>query len=239
VGTGIVTGIFVYPIKGCAPVSLTSVFCTPAGLENDRCWAIVDEHGKLLTQRDDPRLALIQPTEVLRRIDRKQVASNLDVSKWGENVVSRDAGDEPAKWLSAELGYRCRLVEVDDARGGRFLDCCPVSLVAEESIADLNTRLAEPVEMDCFRPSIVVRGMHPYEENSVEALSTGEMRFEPVRPVGRCVVVNVDQTTGIAHPAEPLRTLKEYRMIDGKVALGHYFASSGSGRVSVGAGVVW
>lgn len=38
----------------------------PAGLQYDRAWALVDASGKALTQKQHPRLALVQPTISLR-----------------------------------------------------------------------------------------------------------------------------------------------------------------------------
>jgi uncharacterized protein YcbX len=32
------------------------------GLDFDRAWMVVDEHGEMLTQRELPRLALVQPS---------------------------------------------------------------------------------------------------------------------------------------------------------------------------------
>jgi molybdenum cofactor sulfurtransferase len=38
----------------------------PTGLQFDRAWALVDASGKALTQKQHPRLALVQPMISLR-----------------------------------------------------------------------------------------------------------------------------------------------------------------------------
>ena len=38
----------------------------PAGLLYDRTWALIDSAGRALTQKQHPRLALVQPTVSLR-----------------------------------------------------------------------------------------------------------------------------------------------------------------------------
>lgn len=119
-----ITGIFIYPVKSCAAISLPEVLCSPIGLDNDRRWAIIDESGKLLTQRDDPRLALITPqiaedgTLTLSGPDMPQFhlprtssdEERLTISKWGQDIACFDEGVEAANLLSSALGYRCRLV---------------------------------------------------------------------------------------------------------------------------------
>ena len=54
--------LWVYPIKSCAGVSLTQSELTIDGLLFDRAWMVVDEHGDFVSQRECPRMALIQPT---------------------------------------------------------------------------------------------------------------------------------------------------------------------------------
>ena len=43
---------------------------------------------------------------------------------------------------------------------------CPILLIAEESMQDLNTRLPEPTTMETMRPNIIVEGAIPYDEVS-------------------------------------------------------------------------
>ena len=59
--------LHLYPIKSCAGISLSSATLGHAGLEHrgvgDREWMLVDaDSGQFLTQRQAPRMALIQPS---------------------------------------------------------------------------------------------------------------------------------------------------------------------------------
>ena len=57
----VVSGLYVYPIKSCAGVAVQDAILTETGLEFDRAWMVVDAKGQFLTQREFPRMALIQP----------------------------------------------------------------------------------------------------------------------------------------------------------------------------------
>lgn len=53
--------LWVYPIKSCAGILSAHVELTHTGLAWDRTFMLVDAHGEMVTQRDLPRMALIQP----------------------------------------------------------------------------------------------------------------------------------------------------------------------------------
>ena len=57
----VISGLYVYPIKSCAGVAVQDAILTETGLEFDRAWMVVDAQGQFLTQREFPRMALIQP----------------------------------------------------------------------------------------------------------------------------------------------------------------------------------
>ncbi|MEY7971838.1 MOSC domain-containing protein [Saccharomonospora xinjiangensis] len=50
-----------YPVKGCAGIEITDGLLSEAGLGYDRTFMIVDSEGGFLSQRKDPRLALVRP----------------------------------------------------------------------------------------------------------------------------------------------------------------------------------
>ena len=60
--SAVISGLYVYPIKSCAGVAVQDAILTETGLEFDRAWMVVDDKGEFLTQRELPRMALIQPT---------------------------------------------------------------------------------------------------------------------------------------------------------------------------------
>src|SRR5215212_9247767 len=53
------SGLYVYPIKSCAGVSLQGADLSATGLRHDRRWMLVDETGEVMSQGDHPRMALI------------------------------------------------------------------------------------------------------------------------------------------------------------------------------------
>jgi len=57
-----IAGLYVHPVKSCARIGLERVLVTETGLEWDRQWMVVDEHGTFVSQREEPRLALVRPT---------------------------------------------------------------------------------------------------------------------------------------------------------------------------------
>jgi uncharacterized protein YcbX len=114
-----------------------------------------------------------------------------------------------------------------------FADGFPFLLLSQESLADLNTRLPDPVPMNRFRPNLVIAGGEPYAEDGLRAFRIGALELEAVKPCARCVLTTTDQETGFRGP-EPLRTLARYRKADGKVLFGQNVVHRATGRLSVG-----
>lgn len=130
--------LLVYPVKSCAGVALPEALLTETGLDLDRAWMVVDDQGEFVTQREAPRLALVQPqlkTDhlVLRApgmlalhiaIDR--VEQPLTVCVWDDLVPAYDLGSLAGQWITDFLAQPqageappsfgpCRLVRFDPA----------------------------------------------------------------------------------------------------------------------------
>lgn len=111
-----IDALWVYPVKSCAGVSLQQAELTPTGLAYDRSWMVVDAQGEFVTQRELPRMALIQPAfrrgELVLRapgmlalhIGLDSAESPLRVRVWGDTVEAYDMGDLAAQWFSDFLG---------------------------------------------------------------------------------------------------------------------------------------
>jgi uncharacterized protein len=109
---GVISALYVYPIKSCAGVQVQEVIMTETGLEFDRAWMVVDDQGEFLTQRELPRMALIQPQlkhyeMVLRapgmlalHIKLDEVEAPVWVRVWGDEVAAFDMGSVAAQWFS-------------------------------------------------------------------------------------------------------------------------------------------
>lgn len=126
--------LWVYPVKSCAGVSVPEVELTDTGLAFDRSWMVVDSEGECVTQRELPRMALIQPAFklgqlVLRAPGMLALHLALDAAEaplrvrvWDDVVAAWDMGDLAAQWFSDFLGadapaslQRLRLARFDPA----------------------------------------------------------------------------------------------------------------------------
>lgn len=56
-----VSQLIVCPVKSYAGVQLKQALLTETGLQWNRAWRVVDANGDFLTQRELPRMALVQP----------------------------------------------------------------------------------------------------------------------------------------------------------------------------------
>ena len=100
------------------------------------------------------------------------------VAVWGDSCPATWLGESAAGWFSEFLDCTCSLVHMPDRvvrpadpkyapTGTRvsFADGFPFLLISEESLADLNRRLASSLPMNRFRPNLVVAGGEPYGED--------------------------------------------------------------------------
>ena len=182
----VISQLMIYPVKSCAPVLLKQAQLTDQGLDLDRSWMVVDERGQFISQREQPRLALVQPQlrlsdMVLRapgmlplHLTLDGVESAMKVCLWDEDIEAWDMGPIAAQWFSDFLGKAVRLVRFDpqferpsDRRwtGGEtalntFTDGFPLLLISQPSLDGLNDRLRAagqaPVDIGRFRPNIVL-----------------------------------------------------------------------------------
>lgn len=251
-----------YPIKSCAGTALEAAELGPRGVRHDREYLIVGGvDGRMVTQRERPRLALIRPTiaaDGALRVDAPGMPTLLstpvrrgeerEVVVWRDRCRAVEQGPEVAAWLGRFLGADCRLLRmaddhvrrVDPAYAGSdraqvgFADGYPALLIAEESLADLNGRLAEPLPMNRFRPNIVVAGGGmPYREDGWRRVRIGEVAFHVVKACARCAVTTVDQETA-TRGKEPLTTLATYRRGERGVLFGQNLIHDGPGTIRVG-----
>jgi MOSC domain-containing protein len=232
-----IESLHVYPVKSCAGIALERASVGAAGLQHDREWVIVDEQDHFLTQRDVPRLALIRTTletghlrldapglEPLRvGLDHRGEPRNVTV--WRSRNPSFDAGDAAAAWVGGFLGRPVRLVRFDAAHRrlsnrdwtgeiealNFFSDGYPVLVLSRGSLDDLNGRLGRTLDMNRFRPNVVIDGVEPYAEDRIREIHAGDVVLRLVKPSTRCVITTTDQATGERDGDEPLRTLKTYR----------------------------
>jgi uncharacterized protein YcbX len=183
-----VSQLFIHPIKSCAGISVDETRLIDTGFEYDREWMVVDRNGAFVSQRELPRMVLVQPA--LRRSDLLLRAPGMlalhlrldavegpsRVQVWSDSVDAFDMGDLAAQWFSDFLGQPLRLVRFDpDARrlaspqwtgaieaATAFADGFPLLVTSTASLTELNRRLVaaghDAVPMQRFRPNLVLDG---------------------------------------------------------------------------------
>ena len=258
------TGLYLYPVKSLGGYAVAKAEVTPRGLRHDRRWLLVDERNRFLTQRQHPELALLalapahngflishrQRPELLPLFIpfEAQPDRTLFVTVWDDILWAWRGALEADEWLSTALGRTCRLVYMSDmvrrdvepalnpeGQLVSFADGYPFLLAGEAALADLNTRLAEPVLMNRFRPNLVFGGGEAYEDDSWEQFRIGNVPFRAVRGCGRCVLTTIDQQTAQKNAlGDPLRTLATYRKAETSTLFGQNVTGPGQGLLRVG-----
>jgi uncharacterized protein YcbX len=163
--------IHVHPVKAVRGLAPREALVEPWGLTGDRRWALVDDGGKVLTQRRQPRLALaaaeLLPDGGVRlsapgmeplTVPVPRPLDTVPVEIFRDKIDAIPAEDEAAHaWCSAYLGIDARLAYMDDpatrrpvdpqyARPGEtvsFADGFPLLLTTTASLGALNALIAQ------------------------------------------------------------------------------------------------
>ncbi|MGC3000866.1 MOSC domain-containing protein [Streptomyces sp. G35A] len=169
--------IHIHPVKAFRSLALREVAVEPWGPAGDRRWMLIDDGGKVVTQRQQPRLALaaaeLLPGGGLRlsapgaepvTVSVPRPGRTVPVTIFGSEVEAVPAEDDAVHaWCSAYLGIGVRLVHLDDPATRRpvdpeyalpgetvtFADGYPLLLTTTASLDHLN--------------SLMARGDHPAE----------------------------------------------------------------------------
>lgn len=233
-----VASLHIYPVKGCRAIDLTEAAVERRGLAHDRRWMIVDETGKFITQREQPKLATIMAgvkdgVLALYATDTSLTvavpspdAPRVPVTLWKQQIEGHAACADADHWLSDYLGIKCRLVYQGDLPRGvspqyapegtmaSYADGFPLLITLTASLDDLNKRMPTALPMNRFRPNIVIEGAPAWSEDSWKKLRIGNIDIDISKPCTRCVVTTTDQRTGAKENGnEPLGTLKTFRLL--------------------------
>jgi len=257
-----VSSLHVYPIKRCRGLDLKSVRFDRLGPLYDRRFMLVGDDGRFLTQRELPKLALIDvrlgPMALqvsaprmppLKVAMSQRDAKRIEVQVWSHRGPAEDAGYNAAEWFSQFLEHSCRLVrmpedatravdpkytpDTDEPAQVGFADGFPALLISESSLEDLDSRLERKLPMNRFRPIIVVKETEPYAEDAWKRIRIGEIELDVVKPCSRCTTTTVDQITA-QRGTEPLVTLATYRKRENEVFFGQNCVHRGPGSIRVG-----
>ncbi len=238
------TGIFVYPIKSMAGISLNSVNLKEKGIHLDRRWMLVDGENRFICQRQEAKLALFtieildnalrvhwEAEELLIPFEESAYPEVARVWVFDDELTARIAGSAINEWFSKIIGIPCKLAhqtkesvrmtssKYSDPRQVSFADGYPYLMTSQESLDFLNQKLETPVGMDRFRPNLVIEGGSPHIEDQFHFFKIGEVLLKGVKPCGRCKIVTINQTS-LEIGSEPLKTLSTYRKSGNKVLFG-------------------
>jgi uncharacterized protein YcbX len=253
------SSLHVYPLKGAAGFSPEAWEVDDRGFRYDRRWMLVDPAGDFITQREEPRLALVRtriepPHLVLEAPGMSPIrlalapmgGRELAVQVWGQLVEAWLPDTRADQWISEYLGRPCGIAYMPEVatrpidpnyaapwREVSFADAFPFLVISQGSLDDLNQRLPVPLPMNRFRPNLVVTGTAPFAEDRWRRIRIGHLQLELVKPCDRCVVTTTDQATA-ERGHEPLRTLASFRRRDGKVFFGQNAIHDATGRLVAG-----
>ncbi|GLW46874.1 molybdenum cofactor biosynthesis protein [Streptomyces sp. NBRC 14336] len=170
-GNAELLSIHVHPVKAFRGFAPREAVVEPWGLTGDRRWTLIDDGGKVVTQRQQPRLALAAaehlPGGGLRLsapgmpdltvpVPKPGVTTTIDV--FGDKVEAVPAQDTAVHaWCSDYLGAPAALMHLDDPATRRpvdsqyalpgetvsFADGYPLLLTTTASLTALNSLIAE------------------------------------------------------------------------------------------------
>ena len=185
---------------------------------------IASGHHKCITQRDRgaQKMALITPIVQDGKLklawEGQDVVEVLGLSNGSELpvrvhsylVTGVDQGDEVAKMLSDYLEMPVRLVRaagsfnrkasqhyVENDNSLSYQDAYSMNWIFLESVKELQTILGCNISYKNFRPNIVAAGGSPSHEHLFYHVRFGKVEGIQPKPSTRCMIPNVNQSTGI------------------------------------------
>jgi len=241
-------------------IGLTHALADVSGFAFDRIFMVTELDGTFITARQFPQMVRFTPapvqdglhltapdgsSSIVRFSDFAPADAPTEV--WGNHFTARIAPDAINRWLSEFFSRPVQLRWVGPELTRRvakfaavplsFADGFPYLLTNEASLRDLQQRCPASVQMEQFRPNLVVTGAAAWEEDTWKVIRIGEVIFDVVKPCSRCIFTTVSPEKGQKHPAgEPLKTLQSFRTAqdNGDVDFGQNLIPRSSGVIRVG-----
>ena len=244
-----VENIYISPVKSMGLSRPGRVHVDFTGILEDRRFYLVDQQGRLLTQRQEGSmvqlqseyqmepewlgLALPDGTRVEGPVELGEEATTL---MWGRKVAGRVLTGDWSRALSAFCRQPVALVRSDQP--GQCYDEYPISLVSQASVQGLRRRAPSSVSLDSrrFRPNFVLGGCQPHEEDEWLGglVRIGEeLVLRLVARDPRCAITTHDPATGEGD-LDTLRLILSYRPSTRAPYFGVYGIVERPGSVSVG-----
>jgi uncharacterized protein len=259
---GVVSQLYIYPIKSHAARAIEQSGLNHEGLIGDRRWMWVDEEGTFLTQRHFPQMCLweVSISESCIRFSHRleQVAveaffsqleqNRMNVRVWSDSFETEVFGGGMLAFMAQKLFGKSAYLAYLPLTGVRtiehsqkitsaftsFADSFPFLIANEASVNAVNAWFEDPISMLHFRPNIVVAGFPAFAEDRWKALRIGGNEFLIEKSCSRCSMVNVVPTSG-EWRKEVLPTLARTRTINHKVMFGkHALLKSSVSELAIG-----
>lgn len=223
---GRVVGLWRYPVKSMAAEPLDEVDVSWHGFSGDRRWAFVRDG---VVQSGFPWLTLRERGDMGHY--RPSFVNSAEPDK-SPTIVRTPSGvvhDVTDPTLATELWPRgARVIKQD--RG--VFDTFPLSLITTQTIARLGETTGAPLDVQRFRPNILVEATTPSAFPEDEwvgcVLRIGGMRMRVDKRDGRCAVITIDPATTERDPSI-LRAVAR----DRQGCLGVYGSTVQPGRVAL------
>ena len=252
-----VAEIYTAPVKSLAVQRRKAVQVGPQGIPEDRRFYLIDQRGRLLTQREMGRLTQIRASfdvasgqlylgfpdgqalsakvvlgpEVTTRIWGRRVQGNVLRGDW-DTALSQFCG-EPVMLAASESPGQC-------------FDEFPVSLLSRASLQRLQQQTEnlgeEPAERPgdfdaCrFRPTFLLENCEPHEEDSWIGRTLGlgkELIIQVISQDPRCAIITHNPDTGDSD-VDTLGLIRSYRPESAAAYFGVYAVVLHSGAVAAG-----
>jgi uncharacterized protein YcbX len=223
-----VRDLFIYPLSSGHALNVERFEALKSGPRHDRVWFATDEEG---TERSQMQKA----GQILANIHARPLAGGREFvfTAQGQDdlIVQRpnsnsDAGEMAGVWFSQALGSQSRLTyrepvqkNSDDLLGMsdavlHKIPSLPLHITSARSLEAFNNSSSLDVNMNRFRPNIVIDGEHliPFEEDTWKEIRIGTAILFCAIPQARCRITTVDQNNGnVPDPKQPLSALAKTR----------------------------
>jgi uncharacterized protein YcbX len=221
-----VSRISIAPVKGMALLHPDEVRLEGHGVSTNRRFHVIDENGRRYGQLRNGTLVRIVPEYdeaadrlTLRFPDGAVVSGKIELGEplstdfYGRSVAGHVVEGPWAEAISGYAGRNLRMVKTDEPGAGVDRARGPVSLLGDESLAELARRGGRN-EMDGrrFRMLIGIAGAQPHEEEAWlgRRVRVGEAVVALNEIVARCAITTQSPETGIPD-FDTLREVERYR----------------------------
>jgi uncharacterized protein YcbX len=245
--TGVVTGLFRYPVKGLSPDTLDRVAVQSGGaFPFDRAWAIENGPSRFDPANPQPvpdiSFLILMRDERLANLEARfaEDTQRLTLLRGGRQVASGDLSTPSgrqiieqfiAAFMADRLRGRPKVVGGPSyyiAEGG--IPC--VHLINLASLREVERLMSRPVDPIRFRPNLVVDGLAPWEEFGWmdRGISVGPVNLKVVERTSRCAATNVEPGTGARDMDIPAMLRREL----GHADFGVYATVETGGTIAIG-----